>query len=180
MGFNPAKSPDMKVIGLDPAFRKNGFGCCVLDVKRNKIEAVNFQVFADFKAFLVFISMKDHAIICQDDRIIWGVENSNLQNQTFGRYQSGAKGLNKISRNIGANQAVSQITVDVLKWHFGDNNVLEFSPQQKGAKWNLYEAQSMLFDLKVPTSKIKMNQDERDALKIAILTLEKAKLLNII
>lgn len=179
MGFSAAKSSTMKVIGLDPAFRKNGFGCCVLDVKRNKIEAVNFQVFADFKAFLVFISMKDHAIICQDERMIWGVENSNLQNQTFGHYQSSTKGLNKISRNVGANQAVSQITVDILKWHFGDSNVLEFSPQQKGAKWNIDIANGILRNYGLSETK-KISQDKIDALKIAILTLEKAKLLNLI
>lgn len=179
MGFNSAKSPIMKVVGLDPAFRKNGFGCCVLDVKRNKVEAVSFQVFADFKAFLMFISIKDHAIICENERMIWGVENSNLQNQTFGRYQSGAKGLNKISRNIGANQAVSQITVDILRWHFGDSNVLEFSPQQKGAKWNMDVANGILRNYGLSEIK-KISQDKIDALKIAILTLEKAKVLNLI
>lgn len=163
----------MKVIGLDPAFRQNGFGCCVLDVDGRKVTNVTFDTFPDFMAFFQWVMSFECAAI-------FGVENSNLQNSTFGRYHSGAKALNKISRNVGANQAVSQITVDILKWRFGNKNVLEFSPKEKGSKWSLYEAQSALVSLKVANSKVKMTQDQRDALKISILTYKKGKIIGAI
>ena len=163
----------MKVIGLDPAFRKNGFGCCVLEIECKKAVNVSFDTFPDFMAFFQWV-------MSFEGKVIFGVENSNLQNSTFGRYYSGVKGLNKISRNVGANQAISQITVDILKWRFKDKNVLEFSPKEKGSKWSLYEAQSALVGLKVANSKVKMTQDQRDALKISILTLEKSKIIGLI
>lgn len=158
-----------KVIGLDPAFRKGGFGYCELKYDMNKVVDVSFGSFADFKAFFVFVNSTDK-------QVTWGVENSNLQNITFAKYVKS----HKISRNVGANQAISQITVDILRWYFGNDNVIEFSPKQKGVKWSLYQAQSILFDLGLPNTRLKMTQDQRDALKIAILTFEKAKLLNLI
>lgn len=163
----------MKIIGLDPAFRKNGFGYCVLEMEGKKVVNVSFDTFPDFMAFFQWV-------MSFDSEAIFGVENSNLQNSTFGRYHSGAKGLNKISRNVGANQAVSQITVDILKWRFEGKNVIEFSPKEKGSKWSLYEAQSALVGLNVANSKVKMTQDQRDALKISILTLEKSKIIGLI
>lgn len=158
----------IKVVGLDPAFRKGGFGYCELRCDRNKVVDVSFGSFADFKAFFVFVNSTD-------SKVVWGVENSNLQNITFAKYVKS----HKISRNVGANQAVSQVTVDILRWHFGENNVIEFSPKQKGAKWSLDIANGVLHSYGLPRAK-KISQDKIDALKIAILTLEKAKLNNLL
>lgn len=99
------------------------------------------------------------------DEQIFIVENSNLQNTTFATYKVNPNQIKRISRNVGANQAVSQMVVDYLRYL--GLEVIEVSPLQKGSKWNLYQAQSALFDLGISTSKIKMSQDERDALKLA-------------
>lgn len=159
----------MRIIGLDPAFRAGGFGCCEFILSQEKgIEAINFIKLPNFISFLQLV--RD----CDGHGVHWGIENSNLQNVTFG-YNSSGKGLNKISRNVGANQAVSQITVDILCYHFSENYVHEFSPKDKGGKWNQHQTKSVLFDLKYEL-KAKTSQDERDALKIALLTLKKLRI----
>jgi hypothetical protein len=106
------KTGIMTVIGIDPAFRAQG------------------KMFKSFLDFLRWLTTPGEA----PERAIVGIENSNLQNVTFD--MKGTKGMvAKISRNVGANQAASQYTVDACKWHYGDKYVFEVSPKQKGAKW---------------------------------------------
>ena len=145
----------MKIIGIDPAFRVSGFGICELD--ENSVCFPRIRTFIDF-----FFYAKSFSVL---DEQLFVVENSNLQNTTFAGYKANGKQIQRISRNIGANQAVSQMVVDYLRYL--GLEVVEVSPLQKGSKWNLYQAQSALFDLKFSHSKIKMSQDERDALKLA-------------
>ena len=145
----------MKIIGIDPAFRVSGFGICELDET-----SVCFPKIATFIEFFEYAKTFN-----KPDEQVFVVENSNLQNTTFSTYKANANQLQRISRNVGSNQAVSQMVVDYLRYLGLD--VVEVSPLQKGGKWNLYQAQSALFDLGFSHSKIKMSQDERDALKLA-------------
>ena len=145
----------MKIIGIDPAFRVSGFGICELE--EDSVCFPKIKSFIDF-----FLYAKTFMV---SDEQIFVVENSNLQNTTFATYKVNANQLKRISRNVGANQAISQMVVDYLRYL--GLEVVEVSPLQKGSKWNIYQAQSALFDLKFSHSKIKMSQDERDALKLA-------------
>jgi len=102
-----------------------------------------------------------------------GVENSNMQNVTFN--MSGTKGaIAKMSRNVGANQAASQYTVDICKWYFGEDNVIPISPKQKGKKWNNLEFRQVA---KFKKHKVvgSFNQDQRDAYQIALTAITKFK-----
>lgn len=144
----------MKIIGIDPAFRVSGFGICELD--ENSVYFPKIQTFIDFfyyaKSFMV------------SDAQIFVVENSNLQNTTFATYKTNPNQLQRISRNVGANQAVSQMVVDYLRYL--GLEVVEVSPLQKGAKLNQkaieYLAKSE--GIEIPA---RMSQDDRDAFKLA-------------
>ena len=148
----------MIVIGVDPAFRKAGFAICIID-EQSEVQGKMFKSFLDFIAWLTTPGeAPEFAIV--------GVENSNLQNVTF--EMKGTKGMvAKISRNVGANQAASQYTVDVCRWHYGPNNVIEISPKQKGKKWTQAIFKSIA---KSEGHKLigRFNQDQRDAYQIAL------------
>lgn len=158
----------VSIIGLDPAFRKGGFAACKIQVQDGKQLIFAFVNFADFPEFLSFV--KENA----GTGCIWGIENSNLQNATFAKYYGNASQVNKISRNVGANQAVSQIAIDILRVFDNAHNVYEISPKQKGNKWTASEAKAVLKDF--GWEQKTTNQDQRDALKIALIALKKAKL----
>jgi len=148
----------MIVIGIDPAFRKAGFAICIID-EQSKAQGKMFKSFLDF---MIWLTTPGEA----PEVAIVGVENSNLQNVTF--EMKGTKGLvAKISRNVGANQAASQYTVDVCKWHYGPNNMIEISPKQKGKKWTQAIFKGVA---KSEGHKLigRFNQDQRDAYQIAL------------
>jgi len=95
-----------------------------------------------------------------------GVENSNLQNVTFN--MKGNKGqVAKTSRDVGANQAASQYTVDYCRHFFGSEYVFEISPRQKGKKWTQVEFRQVLKQER-HTAAGRFNQDQRDAYQIAL------------
>jgi len=160
------KTGAMTVIGIDPAFRKSGFAICIID-EDGEAQGRMFKSFLDF---LQWLTAPGEA----PERAIVGIENSNLQNVTFD--MKGTKGMvAKISRNVGANQAASQYTVDACKWHYGDKYVFEVSPKQKGAKWT-----QAIFRAVAKSNKHtivgRFNQDQRDAYQIAIAAKKLAKL----
>lgn len=144
----------MTIIGIDPAFRASGFGVCELDD--------NSVYFPKIHTFIDFFNYANTFI--KPDAQIFVVENSNLQSTTFTSYKANAKQLQRISRNVGANQAVSQMVVDYLRYL--GLEVVEVSPLQKGAKLNQkaieYLAKSEGIDLPA-----RMSQDDRDAFKLA-------------
>ena len=117
----------MVVIGIDPAIRKNGFALCFYDTEN---KTVNFLIM-DFVDFIIYTeSLKKYDVYNFRD-YVFAVENSNLQNLSFD--MKGNKGvLARKSRNVGMNQAVSQLTCDLLKRRGFE--VVEISPKQKGAK----------------------------------------------
>lgn len=146
-------------IGVDPAFRANGFAIAIIDKTDN---TVLFKVFKD--GFLGFTSwfLSDSPEIC-----IVCVENSNLQNTTFD--MRGNKNVIAMkSRSVGKNQAISQCTVDLLRTKY---KVVDCSPRQKGGKWNDKQYNAAMKVNKHTTTKKTSNQDERDAYKLALIAL---------
>lgn len=148
-------------IGVDPAFRKNGFAICIIDEDKD-VRAIRFKSFLDFLSWLwVDGEAPTNAIVV--------VENSNLQKSTFD--MSGSKAVvARKSRNVGKNQAISQAAFDALKVRYG-TNVFEVSPKQKGGKWSKQtfarilksEGHSFL------ATKRTVSQDEIDAYQLATM-----------
>lgn len=146
-------------IGIDPSFRQKGFAVCIMDDTIAK-----FIVFNSFLDFLKWVYEFRY-----DSKIWIGIENSNMQNVTFD--MNGNKNvIAKMSRDAGKNQAISQATVDVCRVVFGTENVLEISPEQKGAKIpnNIFDAIVRQDKMVLENYKgLKSEQDKRDAYMIA-------------
>lgn len=147
-------------IGVDPSFRKHGFGLAMIDTV---IKDVTFVIFKD--GFLGFQRwMKEcprfmNAVVC--------IENSNLQNTSFDT--TGRKGVvARKSRNVGTNQAVSQLSVDFCR-EIDGYLVIEVSPKQKGKKWSIETAMSVIESEGLTPNKTKISQDEADSLQLALM-----------
>ena len=149
----------MVVIGIDPAIRKNGFALCFYDTINKTLD---FEIM-DFIDFILFSEDAMEA----NDNFAFCVENSNLQNLSFD--MKGNKGvLARKSRNVGMNQAVSQLTCDLLKRRGFE--VVEISPKQKGEKLGHETFKALTMNMTVSNYKgLKGEQDKRDAFKIALL-----------
>ena len=151
-------------IGIDPAFRQGGFLVAIIDRSDNTVNYISCQNgFIDFYKWFNSESPTD-AIVC--------IENSNLQNTTF----NGHKNKNvaaRMSRDAGKNQAISQITVDLCKTKY---KVIDLSPKSKGKKWTNKEYKGVLKSEGLSVSKKTSNQDERDALKLALIAFQKRHL----
>lgn len=147
----------MVVIGIDPAIRKNGFALCFYDTINKTID---FKIM-DFIDFIFYVMDRDTY------SYKFAVENSNLQNLSFD--MTGNKNvLARKSRNVGMNQAVSQLTCDLLKRRGFE--VVEISPKQKGAKLEHETFKALTMNMTVANYKgLKGEQDKRDAFKIALL-----------
>ena len=145
--------PPTRVVGIDPAFRKGGLGVCVIDEGR-----VTFHSFAMTNDLLDWLRTRPlpRTVV---------IENSNLQNATFG-YSGTRQQLMKISRNVGANQAVSAIIVEECRRLYGEGRVVEVSPQRKGSKWCMRTAVGVAESLGLVLPK-RMGQDKRDAFQLA-------------
>lgn len=151
-------------IGIDPAFRKRGFGCCIID----ETNEVGFRSFEGFLDFITWLWSEESP--ARDSNISVVVENSNLQDYTFdrgmsklNRFQYGAQ-----SRDAGKNMAISQCTVDACIAWYGKSKVRGVSPRQKGSKWTKAYAEtvarSMGFDRVVFR-----RQDDIDAFQLALM-----------
>lgn len=149
----------MVVIGIDPAIRKNGFALCFYDT-------INKTLDFEIMDFIDFILFSENAMEATDN-FAFCVENSNLQNLSFD--MKGNKSvLARKSRNVGMNQAVSQLTCDLLKRRGFE--VVEISPKQKGAKLEHETFKALTMNMTVANYKgLKGEQDKRDAFKIALL-----------
>jgi hypothetical protein len=149
-------------IGVDPAYRKNGFYICVI-VK----EAVTFVKIINFIDYVKFIdSVSDSGI-----EAVIAIENSNETNHTFiAQSIRKPEAREKISRDVGKNQAISQMAVDYALYKL-KNNVYSLSPAEKGVKLsNAYiEAMFKQYSQTVTNYKGKEGeQDKRDAYKLAM------------
>lgn len=155
----------MLKIGIDPCFRKNGFGVCIIDKKDNTVRTIIF------KSFLLFLDFVSVELIEQD--CVFCVENSNLQNSTFKKLY-GSKG-ERNSRDVGKNQAVSQLTVDFLIMKFGIERVLQISPLQKGTVWSATICKQVAREYKLTLLNDfdKKKDDDRSAFMCAIRVVNK-------
>jgi tRNA uridine 5-carbamoylmethylation protein Kti12 len=148
-------------IGIDPAFRNNGFAIAIIDKSDNTVRFKVFKSgFLDFVSWFLYDS-PDNAIVC--------IENSNLQNKTFSYYKGNRKELEHISRSVGKNQAISQCVVDLCSTKYP---VIDCSPKQKGKKWNSDTFKRTIKKYNHIIKKKTSNQDERDAYKLALIALE--------
>lgn len=152
--------PAIVYVGVDPAFRIGGFWACFLD---HTDRTATFRQFRDVLAFDRFIHSPDapeNAFFC--------VENSNLQNQNFDMTGSREEIARK-GRNVGTNQAVSELTVRSACDRYGPNAVINISPRQKGAKWPESTFQVCAKQDRVSLVGYTGNQDQRDAFKLATI-----------
>jgi hypothetical protein len=150
----------MVIIGIDPAMRKNGFALCLHDTTDNSIDFLVME-FTDFIFYVTSLPEGDYQFC---------VENSNLQNLSFD--MRGNKNIvARKSRNVGMNQAVSQLTCDYLKKC--NYKVIELSPKQKGEKMTKETAKVLLTQFsEVNNYKgLVSEQDKRDAFKLVLLAI---------
>lgn len=156
----------MVIIGVDPAFRKGGFWACFLDLDDR---TAFFRQFRDVLVFDRFLQSPDappYAFVV--------VENSNLQNKNFD--MTGDRSvLARKGRNVGTNQAVSELAVRSAQDRYGVDNVANISPHKKGAKWPESYFQAALKGDKVKPANYSGTQDERDAYKLAHMGIYEAK-----
>jgi hypothetical protein len=169
----------MKIrIGIDPAFRKNGFGICIID----EAGEVGFKKVRSFLDFLFWL-MTDAPV----ENVLCVVENSNLQDVLFYTHRAksgalltysqakkayGARPLTdgektKAAMGVGKNMAISQCVYEACVWKWGKEAVRGLSPREKGAKWSLPYAQAIGrgMGLKLPG---KVSQDDLDAFQLAV------------
>jgi len=155
------------MIGIDPAFRQNGYAACIID----EAATVSFRMFFSFLDVLDWVE----ELKTLDAKPFFCIENSNMQDASFDLTGSRAE-VAKKARNVGKNQAASQYTVDLMCKNFGEDKVYEISPAQKGEK--------IAFDNRIFAIgktyghvflKKKLNQDERDAYKMAYLGIDNFK-----
>lgn len=160
------KSLHMVLIGVDPAFRKGGFWACFLDLDDCTAVFRQFRDVLTFDRFLHSPDAPEFAFVV--------VENSNLQNKNFD--MTGDRGtLARKGRNVGTNQAVSELAVRSAQDRYGVDNVANVSPQKKGAKWPESYFQAALNGDKVRAVNYSGTQDERDAYKLAHMGIYEAK-----
>ena len=118
---------DTVIIGLDPAFREGGFGAAIIEQG-----IVTFGNIANFADFLNYCDIAPAGVL-------WCIENSNLDNTTYEYLRGGnTRTLMAKSRDVGKNQAISQVVCDYLIKKFGAERVTAISPRQKGAKWGVF------------------------------------------
>ena len=146
----------MKFVGIDPAMRLNGLAVCVIDDKK-----VYFGRYKNLATWIMdSLTWDKDCAIC--------VEDSSLQNITF-RRNTNIKATNKISRNVGMNQAASRTIIDLLE--LNGHKVKGISPQQKGSKWTIDYCMSVIKAMKLEVhGNKKLSQDEIDAFQIALIS----------
>ena len=177
----------MVIIGIDPAFRKDGYGVCFLDMSDRTMRFETYKSVLHFQDFLNTDDAPNDAFCV--------IENSNLDQAmfnlksiivaillsfkfpktkiffmkyTFGILEKVCKQVATRGRNIGKNQAISQISVGICERRYGKKNVRGITPKQKGAKLNNKYFQAILRAEKVTIHKKTSNQDERDAGQLAL------------
>jgi hypothetical protein len=148
------------IIGIDPSIRENGIGICVLNLKFNHLKFFKFKKFIEL---LEFIASSNYDI----EETLYVIEDSNMLNVTFVR-STQPNVVEKISRSVGKNQAVSMILKD---WIESKNYTCKcLSPKNKGSKWTkeymmaIIKTENFNLDL----SK-KISQDEIDAFTLAYI-----------
>ena len=160
-------SPRPIYIGCDPAFRAGGFWAAILDMEDKTIRFMSFDLLS-WHDFLRSADAPPSCFIC--------VENSNLQNKSFDMTGTKAEIARK-GRNVGCNQAVSELAYRSAVLQYGARNVFQVSPKEKGVKitdtsvfFGIMKQEGIL----LPPGAT--NQDQRDAAKLALICQRKALL----
>jgi hypothetical protein len=157
------------LIGVDPAFRKGGFWACFLDMEERTVQFRCFRNVLHFDRFLFSEDAPERAFVI--------VENSNLQNITFARHMKGKLSeITRMSRNVGTNQAVSELAYVSAVERYGKDAVLNMSPERKGKKYDERFFQAALKGDGVKAVNYSGTQDERDTYKLAHMGLYEMKL----
>lgn len=151
-------------IGVDPAFRQGGFWACVLDMETKKANYLQFQDLLHWHDWLRSGAAPQSAIVA--------IENSNEQNTNFDTTGTRTE-LARKGRNVGANQAVSELAYRSALRKYGRENVFSVSPREKGRKYTREQ-----FSYVVRQDGVDhpgdTNQDQRDAYKLAAIARRKA------
>jgi hypothetical protein len=149
-------------IGVDPAYREGGYWVCEI---RGAIVA-----FYKMKGFIDFVTYVDELAEKTIDVSIC-IENSNETNHTFiSPTVRSPAAREKISRDVGKNQAISQMSVDYCNYMIGQG-IYSVSPAEKGMKWSdlITKAEAKNHGLELFNYKgLKSEQDKRDAFKLAL------------
>lgn len=152
-------------IGVDPAFRAGGFWAAILDMRD---KSVAFKKFASVLAFHDWLRSGDSPLSC-----FVCVENSNMQNINFDMAGNKAEVARK-GRNVGCNQAVSQLAYDSALARYGPERVYQVSPAMKGNKYTPGQFGAVVKSDGVTLPKGSQNQDCRDAYKLAFIAKQMA------
>lgn len=149
-------------IGVDPAYREGGFYVCEI---RGAIVA-----FYKMKGFIDFVKYVDE-LAENTVEVTICIENSNETNHTFiSPTVRSPAAREKISRDVGKNQAISQMSVDYCNYMIGQG-IYSVSPADKGMKWSdlITKAEAKNHGLELFNYKgLKSEQDKRDAFKLAL------------
>lgn len=152
----------MTYIGVDPAYRDGGFWVCEI------MGAI--VAFYKMKGFIEFVKYIDELAEKTIDVSIC-IENSNETNHTFiSPKVRNSAAREKISRDVGKNQAISQMSVDYCQYMLG-SGVYSVSPAEKGMKWTdkIARAEAKNHGLELFLYKgLVSEQDKRDAFKLAL------------
>lgn len=191
------------IIGVDPAFRKNGFAVCRWDLKLKLMTRVIFNKISEY---LVFINAQK-AQCAKEGRGLWiGVEDASLEKKAlygldpdkivktaiwtkqkhgeqimWGFLKKKIRSLATTAKSAGMVISMSDVTADLAESLLGVDRVFRISPSQKGAKIEdpkIFFAYLKSSGVKVTQNykPIKSQQDFRDAAKIAVQTKERIRL----
>ena len=146
----------MILLGLDPAFRENGFAVAMYDPE-DLFEPLRFVIFRNAGCFIGWL-VNDAPVLAYAC-----VENSNLDSAVYHLHsRMNARTAAAVGIRVGKNQAISQLAVDLLRNRYGKHNVLEVSPSKKGGK--VYPARVAAVDVVELTGK-NPSPDIAEALK---------------
>ncbi len=186
------QAPQPIYVGVDPAFRKNGFWAAILDAEKR----MTFKAF-DLLTWHDWLRSGDEPAVC-----FVMVENSILQKDLFythksttgalltskqAKYISGAKKLNQAelisaAMQVGKNQATSDQAYKSALRRYGPRFAFEISPEAKGQKitdQRVFEGLMRSERIELPPGefdKKESAQDKRDAAKLAVMMRRKVKL----
>ena len=146
----------MILLGLDPAFRENGFAVAMYDPE-DLFEPLRFVIFKNAGCFIGWL-VNDAPVLAYAC-----VENSNLDSAVYHLHnRMNARTAAAVGIRVGKNQAISQLAVDLLRNRYSKHNVLEVSPSKKGGP--VYPARVAAVDVVELTGK-NPSPDIAEALK---------------
>lgn len=164
-----------KIIGIDPAFRKNGMAVAIIDLSSKKVTAQILNGVIDFYKLINSFDRDEIEFIVVEDASKQNVTFFNRNKSDGNRKNKETMSLNvaaRISRNVGMVQAVSAQIVEISKEFAGEEKVIAVSPKEKGVK---------IYDRRIFSAYLKSigleyvgerdTQDIRDAVKIATIAM---------